>query len=165
MTKPCPSVAALFVVVFVSQLSILVYGQSTCTGTVNGKSYDLTPLSSSTQKVTWDFYEATYTPCKPMTCSTYNNVALCQKINGGSGGWPLGDFSSAEWKAGRSGNENGFQLYFTWQGSVKTTIEFICDPNAGVGTMAPGPNGAEPQFNNFFFDWKTNKACSGGGGG
>jgi len=31
----------------------------------------------------------------------------------------------------------GFQLYFTWQGSVKTTIEFICDPNAGVGTMAP----------------------------
>jgi len=157
-------------------LAALADGQSSCKGTVNGRSYDISRLSSYQQSPSWGSFVVNYTPCMPTTCSTYSNVALCQKITGStSGGWPLGEYSTAQWTASpRAGNDKGFQLVFTYKSGTSTAttyINFICDPSfTSVGNMVPGPNGAEPSFNNFYFDWKSVYACpvgsnSGGGGG
>lgn len=154
----------------------LAAGQSQCQNTINGLKYDLSPLSSYQQSTTWASFVVTYTPCMPTTCQTYQGVALCQRVSGStSGGWPLGDYATARWSASpRPGNEKGFRIVFTSSAGAgapaTTTIDFICDPNfSSVGNMVPGPNGAEPSFNNFFFDWKSVYACpvksSGGGGG
>jgi hypothetical protein len=155
--------AWLATVLVLLRLSVTVCGQSSCTGTVDGKRYDLTPLSSTEQKVAWGLYEADFTPCKPAVCSNYKDVALCERfvhiVSPSAPVWPLGSMNSAEWRPGRSENPDGFQLFFRWDQSVETTIEFICDPNAGLGAMAPGPQGAETSFNRFFFEWKSRIAC------
>jgi hypothetical protein len=149
-------------------------GQSTCGTTINGKKYDLSPLNTLLQKVIVDFYEITYTPCVSMTCGSTPNVALCQKFSSspGVGGWSVGDFSTAQWLPSERSDE-GFQMRFTAEsGRINAKIDFLCDPSfTSPGTMEPGPNGGEPSFNNYHFQWKSVYACparsgsSGGGGG
>jgi hypothetical protein len=146
--------------------------QPQCTNTINGKNYDISQLQGLPQKLKVNSYDVSYTPCVSSTCSSDSGVSVCLLFSGSTFGWSIGDMATAQWLPSAR-NDEGFQLTFSAEnGRITSKIDFLCDPSfASPGILEPGPNGAEPIFDQYHFQWKSVYACplkkgsSGGGGG
>jgi len=170
--------ALLFLCVSAS-LVLVVRGQAdgnACTGTVGKFKYDLSGLSSATggndvtcqDKAGNTYY---YRPCQPLKiqqCNTISDTspAACQKDTRKV---PLyhdcGSVNQVGWSPRSAGQDKGFFMQFNGgEEDRRLNVEFICDKNAGVGTLETA-NPTESPTHFYHLSWTTKYACPGGGDG
>jgi len=160
------------------QFAVAVFGSS-CTETLGGLNFDLTPLSQSSDyqltivtegnQPTQGFINVC-TPLKTATCGA--NAAGCQTWTGGYA--MLGAATPFNLVGVQTDGTDGYGVMAAYaNGNSGRTMEitFICDPNAGTGN----PIFVAEVNTNYKFNWITAAGCptnvnfggggSGGGGG
>jgi len=159
------------------------YGQTGCSGSVNGVNYNLKPLYDALSGVEVSCVDDKrntylYTPCfkAQNTNCTFQYDTTCGLCQMDGRSPPqfhgLGTITSAIFSQRANDSSSGFFLTFDKGGEplpapARTSqIEFICNKAIPIGTLVPSDPAEDPPHN-YHLKWETSFACptKGGGGG
>jgi len=145
-----------------------ITGNDGCHGVVQGKFYNLSMLASAVKNIDQQVIDSLgntflYRPCAPLQekrCATGADPhpAICQKDTRPVPQFhDCGSYSSVTWSSRMEGS--GFILTFTGASEGRqSNIEFICDPNAGVGRLGVKTPSEIPQHF-YHLAWKSSLVC------